>query len=270
MPKKNLLYSSAIIFTLLMVSCTTVPITGRKQLNIIPNSSMLSMSFQQYESFLKEHELSDDKQKTAMVKRVGQNIQEAVEEYMAKNDMSAQIEDYDWEFNLVKSDQINAWCMPGGKVVVYSGILPVTENETGLAVVVGHEIAHAIAEHGNERMSQSLMTQFGGMALAKAIEEKPEQTQQLWMAAFGVGSQLGYMLPYSRLHEYEADKMGLIFMAMAGYDPHEAIDFWQRMKEMKDGAAPPEFVSTHPSDEKRINNLKKLLPEAMQYYNKAQ
>ena len=266
MPRK-LLFVTTITIILLLLNCTTVPISGRRQLNIIPNSTMLSMSFQQYDTFLVEHKLSDDKQKTAQVKKVGHQIQKAVEAYMKQQNMFNQLQGYEWEFNLVESEQINAWCMPGGKVVVYSGILQVAQDEAGLAVVMGHEIAHAIAEHGNERMSQGLMTQLGGMALAKAIEEKPQQTQQLWMAAFGVGSQLGYMLPYSRLHENEADHLGLIFMAMAGYDPHAAVDFWQRMAEKKQSQAPPEFVSTHPSDENRIKNLKKLIPKAMEYYN---
>lgn len=249
-------------------SCGKVPITGRKQLNLIPGSQMMSMSFQQYDQFLKEHKLSTNQQQTAMVKRVGQRIQKAVEAYFAEKGISDQLKDYKWEFNLVDSPEANAWCMPGGKVVFYTGILPITKDETGLAVVMGHEIAHAIAEHGNERMSQGLLTQFGGMALAVALEEKPEQTQALWMTAFGLGSQIGVMLPFSRLHESEADRLGLIFMAMAGYNPSEAVDFWQRMADMKGGQAPPEFLSTHPSDATRIEQIKKWLPEAMQYFSR--
>jgi predicted Zn-dependent protease len=180
--------------------------------------------------------------------------------------MVDKLKDYEWEFNLVESEEVNAWCMPGGKVVFYTGILPVTQDENGLAVVMGHEIAHAVAQHGNERMSQMLVAQLGGMALSKALEEKPEQTQQLWMAAFGLGAQFGFLLRYSRLHESEADHLGLIFMSMAGYDPKGAVEFWQRMSEKKGGQAPPEFLSTHPSDEKRIKNLQALVPEAMQYY----
>lgn len=258
-----------LLFCLILSSCATVPITGRKQLNLIPTSSMMSTSFQQYDKFLKEHELSDNKKQTEMVQRVGKKIKKSVEKYMAEKNMSEQLKNYEWEFNLVESEQINAWCMPGGKVVIYTGIMEVARDETGLAVIMGHEIAHAVAEHGNERMSQGLMTQLGGLALAKAIEQKPEQTQQLWMAAFGVGSQLGYMLPYSRLHESEADHLGLIFMALAGYNPREAVDFWQRMSKMKEGQSPPEFISTHPSDEERIKNLKKLMPKALKYYKES-
>lgn len=265
MHRHKYLYIITVLLTLL-ISCATVPITGRKQLNIVPSSTMLSMSFQQYDSFLQENKLSANKQKTQMVKKVGNRIKKAVQEYVQKENMADKLKGYNWEFNLIESEEVNAWCMPGGKVVVYTGILAITEDEAGLAVVIGHEIAHAIAEHGNERMSQSLMTQLGGLALTTALEEKPEKTRQLWMAAYGVGSQLGYMLPYSRLHENEADHLGLIFMAMAGYDPHVAVEFWTRMKNMKGGQVPPEFLSTHPSDEKRIKNLKKMVPKAMQYY----
>ncbi len=178
--------------------------------------------------------------------------------------MKDAVKNFDWEFNLIESEAVNAWCMPGGKIVFYTGILPLTKNRDGLAVVMAHEIAHAIANHGNERMSQGLMTQLGGMALAKAIEEKPEQTQQLYMAAFGLGSQVGVLLPYSRLHEYEADELGLIFMTMAGYDPNEAVAFWQRMSDMS-GPKPPEFISTHPADKNRIEQIKKLLPKMEKY-----
>jgi len=168
----------------------------------------------------------------------------------------------------VEDKQINAWCMPGGKVVVYTGILPVAQGEAGLAVVMGHEIAHAIAEHGNERMSHGLLAQFGGMALEEALSSQAGATKQLWMSVYGVGAQYGALLPYSRLQENEADRLGLIFMAMAGYDPNAAAPFWQRMASQKGGAAPPEFLSTHPSDATRIENIKRLIPEAMGYYKK--
>jgi predicted Zn-dependent protease len=255
-----------IVIPLILLSCTTVPLTGRRQLNIIPDATVLSMSFQQYQDFMKENKLSTNREQTEMVKRVGIKVQSAVEGYFAQKGMSGELSGYQWEFNLVESKELNAWCMPGGKVVVYSGILPVTKDEAGLAVVMGHEIAHAVAKHGNERMSQGLVTQMGGVALSKALEAKPDQTKQLWMAAFGVGAQVGVLLPYSRLQETEADRLGLIFMAMAGYDPHKAVDFWQRMASQKGGAAPPEFLSTHPSDETRIQKLKQLVPEAQQYY----
>ena len=252
----------------LLLSCSTVPITGRSQLNIIPASTMHSMSFDQYGQFLKSNKLSQNTTQTQMVKRVGLRIQKAVESFYAARGMSSQLAGYRWEFNLVESKDINAWCMPGGKVVVYTGILPITGNETGLAVVMGHEIAHAIAEHGNERMSQGLIAQMGGMALSTAMKEQPETTQKLWMTAFGVGAQYGVMLPYSRIQENEADRLGLVFMAMAGYDPREAVGFWQRMSKEKKGGAPPEFLSTHPSDETRIAKIKEALPEALAYYKK--
>jgi predicted Zn-dependent protease len=180
--------------------------------------------------------------------------------------MSSRLEGYAWEFNLVEDEAVNAWCMPGGKVVVFTGILPVTRDATGLAVVMGHEIAHAVANHGNERMSQGLMVQMGGTALSKALEDKPEETRNLFLTSFGLGTQVGVLLPYSRLHENESDHLGLIFMAMAGYDPRSAVDFWERMATQKSGGAPPEFLSTHPSDKTRIENIKSLLPEALRYY----
>jgi predicted Zn-dependent protease len=257
----------ALLVTLLL-SCSTVPITGRKQLDFIPSSSMLAMSVQEYDAFLKSHKLSTNEEHAQMVKQVGRRIQEAVEAYFAKNQQTEALEGYDWEFNLVESDEVNAWCMPGGKVVVYTGILPVTQDEAGLATVMGHEIAHAVARHGNERMSQALIAQMGGIGLSAALEEKPAKTRELWMTAFGMGAQVGVLLPYSRIQEKEADHLGLIFMAMAGYNPDRALDFWQRMAQKKEGKAPPEFLSTHPADETRIAKIKELLPQAMQYYSK--
>jgi predicted Zn-dependent protease len=263
-------YIVVVLFlSFVLLSCSSVAITGRKQLNLVPRATMLSMSFQQYDEFLKTNKLSENQEQTRMVKGVGARIQKAVEQYFAERKMSDELRDYQWDFNLVESPDVNAWCMPGGKVVIYTGILPITKDEPGLAVVVGHEIAHAVAEHGNERMSQGLIAELGGMALSKALEEKPEKTQQLWMTAFGLGAQVGVLLPYSRLHENEADHLGLIFMAMAGYDPNTAVEFWERMAQMKGGQAPPEFLSTHPSDETRIKNIKALVSEAMQYYKKS-
>jgi predicted Zn-dependent protease len=229
---------------------------------------MVSMSLQQYDQFIKEHKLSSDQEQTRMLKRVGAKIQGAVERYFVASGLGEHLADYRWEFNLVEDKQVNAWCMPGGKVVVYTGILPVANGEAGLAVVMGHEIAHAIAEHGNERMSQGLITQLGGVALSTALATKSAATQQLWMSVYGVGAQYGAILPYSRLQESEADHLGLIFMAMAGYDPHAAVTFWERMAAQKGGQAPPEFLSTHPSDATRINDIKRLVPLAMQEYKK--
>jgi len=266
MKKLKILFLS-IITAFSILSCSTVPLTGRSQLNLIPANEMLSLSYQQYDEFLNENKVSKDAKNTAMVKRVGTNIQYAVEEYLAQNNLSNRLEGYKWEFNLVEDEQVNAWCMPGGKVVVYTGILPVTKNEIGLAVVLGHEIAHAIAEHGNERMSQGLLAQLGGVALSEALKEKPQLTQQLWMTAYGLGAQVGVLLPFSRTQESEADRLGLIFMSIAGYNPNGSVEFWQRMAQ-QGGAQPPEFLSTHPAHETRINDIKKHIPEAMKYYKK--
>jgi predicted Zn-dependent protease len=259
-----------ILFVILfsLSACSTVPITGRSQLNLIPGSSMMSMSLQEYDQFLKEHKISTDVGQTATVKRVGVNIQHAVERYFATSGLSQHLSGYQWEFNLVEDKQVNAWCMPGGKVVVYTGILPVANGDAGLAVVMGHEIAHAIAEHGNERMSQGLLAQMGGVALSTALSTQTAATQQLWMTVYGVGAQYGAIMPYSRLQESEADHLGLVFMAMAGYDPSEAVTFWERMSAQKGGKAPPEFLSTHPSDATRIDNIRRLIPDAMKYYKK--
>lgn len=259
---------TVLTFSLMFLSCSSVPLTGRKQLNIIPDSEMLSMSFQQYDEFLKTNKVSADVNNTNLVKRTGYNIQNAVQRYFSDNNMSDRLNGYAWDFNLVESNEINAWCMPGGKVVVYSGILPLTQDESGLAVVMGHEIAHAIAEHGNERMSQILLTQLGGLALSEALSSQPQQTHDLWLGVYGLGAQVGVLLPYSRKHESEADRLGLIFMSMAGYDPNAAVGFWERMSAQKQGQAPPEFLSTHPSDRTRIEDIKKNLPEALKYYNK--
>ncbi|MFK5855742.1 MAG: M48 family metallopeptidase [Bacteroidota bacterium] len=249
-------------------SCSTVPITGRKQLNMIPDNELMAMSFQQYDEFLKVNPLSTNEKEVFMVKDVGYRIQRSVEKYMHDNNLSYLLDGYSWEFNLVKSDQVNAWCMPGGKVVVYTGILDVAKNESGLAVIMGHEIAHAIAGHGNERMSQELIRTAGGIGLAVALNDQPAETQMVWMSVYGIGTEVGAMLPYSRLHESEADRMGLIFMAMAGFNPTEAPKFWERMSKYSKGNKPPEILSTHPSDQTRINNLKEWMPEAMSYYNR--
>jgi len=256
-----------LIASLLFQACSLVPLTGRRQLSLVSDADMLSTSFVQYDQFMKENKLSTNTAQTNMVKQVGRRIQNAVTTYFAKNNMSQDLNGFAWEFNLIENKEVNAWCMPGGKVVVYSGILPLAQNETGLAVVMGHEIAHAVAKHSNERMSQALVAQLGGQALAQALKQKPQQTQQIWMTLFGVGVQVGAVLPYNRLQESEADHLGLIFMAMAGYDPNAAIGFWQRMSQNA-GANPPEFLSTHPTDENRIQKIKSEIPEAMKYYKK--
>jgi predicted Zn-dependent protease len=266
---KKTIRNSFIIIAFITVACSTVPLTGRHQLNLINESEMIAMSLTQYSQFLDSNKVSASGDDALMVQRSGKKISKAVEAYMAEKGLSNKLDGFDWEFKLVEDESVNAWCMPGGKVVFYTGILPLTETETGLAVVMGHEIAHAVARHGNERMSQQMLTQFGGVVLSEAIDEKPAETQQLYLTVFGVGSQVGVMLPFSRKHEYEADRLGLIFMAMAGYDPSEAVNFWGRMAAMG-GQRPPEFLSTHPLSENRINYIKQVLPEAMEYYKKSQ
>jgi predicted Zn-dependent protease len=229
------------------------------------------MSLQQYSQFISANKLSPDAANAAMVKRVGERIVKAVDAYCEKTDTKNPFTGYQWEFNLVVDPNLNAFAMPGGKVVVNTGILPVTQNEAGLAVVLGHEIAHVFAKHGGERMTQGLLVQFGGMALSEALKKKPEATQQLFQTSYGLATQVGFVLRYSRKHESEADHLGMIFMAMAGYDPHEAVSFWERMAAAGKGQAkPPEFLSTHPADQTRIEDLQKLLPEAMQYYKPGQ
>jgi predicted Zn-dependent protease len=256
------------ILCLVLAACATVPLTERKSLRLIPSSELLSLSDQEYAKVLKESKLSTDRRQAQMVTRVGQRIARAAEDFLKESQAESKIKDYQWEFNVIKDDKTaNAWCMPGGKVAVYTGILPFTRNDTGLAVVLGHEVAHAIAEHGNERMSQALVAQLGGVALAVALNEQPEETQQLFMAAYGITANVAALLPYSRLHENEADRIGLTLMAKAGYNPNEAVRFWQEMNE-KGGSRPPTFLSTHPAPESRIEKIKSYIPEAMRYYKK--
>lgn len=251
---------------LLLSGCSEVAITGRKQFNLVPDTLMNSLAFQQYGEFLTQNTLSKNNSDTQLVKRVGNRIRTAVEQYCAQNNLSNRLRGYQWEFNLIEDDQLNAWAMPGGKVVVYTGLLKVTQSEAGLATVMGHEIAHVFAKHGSERMTQGLVVEMGGMALSKALSNKPAQTKNLFLQSYGVGTQVGVLLRYSRVHENEADHLGLIFMAMAGYNPNEAVNFWQRMAVAKQGPEPIEILSTHPADSTRIENLQKLVPKAMQYY----
>lgn len=254
-----------IFISLVAVQCATVPVTGRKQLLIMPESEMVQMSLTSYDSFLKENQLSKDAASTQRVKNVGSRIAAAVETYLKSQGQEELIKDFKWEFNLVQSKEVNAWCMPGGKVVVYEGILPVCGDDEGLAVVMGHEIAHAIARHGNERMSQQMLLEAGSAAAAYALKDKPETTKALLGTAIGLGSNYGVVLPFSRKHEYEADRLGLIFMTIAGYQPEKAVEFWTRMSEATAGQKVPEFMSTHPSDVNRIAQIEALLPEALKY-----
>jgi predicted Zn-dependent protease len=218
------------------------------------------MSVQQYDQLISTSKLSTDAQATAMVKRVGEKIVQAVEEYSKAHSEKDLFAGYKWDFNLIQDPNVNAFAMPGGKVVVYTGILPVTQNETGLATVLGHEIAHVYAGHGGERLSQSLLTQMGEVGLSAALQKQPEQTKSLFIGAYGLGTQIGFLLPFSRVHESEADHLGLVFMAMAGYDPHEAVAFWERMAASSKGQSkPPAFLSTHPADQKRIDDLNRSM-----------
>ena len=265
---KAKLITLALVFAFL--ACSKVPMTGRKQVKMVPEGELQAMSYRNYAQFLSENRISSNSRYNAMVKNSGAKISAAVIRYMNANKKYAKkIKGYNWAFNVVESEQLNAWCMPGGKVVFYTGIMPICQDEAGVAVVMGHEIAHAIASHGNERMSQGLTLQGMGIGLSVALQNKPQETQNLFLRSFGIGTQVGAMLPFSRLHESEADEMGLMFMAMAGYDPRVAIEFWERMEKMSAGQRPPEFLSTHPSPGTRVANLKKWMPRAMEYYNRA-
>jgi predicted Zn-dependent protease len=262
----NLSITSLIGTLLFLFACATVPLTERRTLRLIPDSELVSLSFHQYSEVLKKSKLSNDPVKVHSVKRVGKRIARASEEFLRESKLESDIKNYKWEFNLIEDDKVvNAWCMPGGKVAVYTGILPLTQDDTGLAVVMGHEVAHAMAKHGNERMSEALLVQLGGASLSPALSKEPALTQQIFMGVYGVGTQVGIMLPYSRVHESEADRIGLVLMAKAGYDPREAIPFWQRINE-KGGSRPAEFLSTHPAPETRIRDINSHIPEAMKYY----
>ncbi len=256
------------IFSGLIVACSKNSITGRSQFKLLPESELQSMATQQYQQFLSSNKVvsSSTNKDAEMVVRVGQRITKAVTDYYASKGLSKELESFKWEYNLVDDKTVNAWCMPGGKIVVYTGILPITRNEAALAAIMGHEVSHAIFYHGNERMSQGLTQQLGGVALSVAMANKPAATQNLFMTAYGLGSQVGVMLPFSRKHELEADRWGLIWTAMAGYNPQEAIGLWERMEAASSGQKPPEFLSTHPAEGRRIEQLQKYMPEALKYY----
>ena len=262
--KKTIITTLVLATTLF--ACQKNAITGRRSLDLMPESEMIGMSLTEYDKFLAGHKkLPATDARTILVKSVGTKIQMAVEKFYADKGLSSQLDGFKWEFNVVDEAVANAWCMPGGKVVVYTGLLPITQDEPSLAIVMGHEIAHAIARHGNERMSQGMIAQFGGLALSAALSQKPALTQSLFNQAYGVTTQLG-MLKYSRSHESEADKMGLVFAAMSGYNPEVAIAFWERMAKSSTGQKPPELLSTHPADETRIADIKAFMPEAKKYY----
>lgn len=252
------------------LACHKNAFTGRSQLNLIPEAEIQGMAFSQYQQFISTNKVLNpaNNQNAVMVKRVADRLIVAITQYANANGFGGELANFKWEVNLVEDKNVNAWCMPGGKIVVYTGILPVTQNETALAIVMGHEIVHALAKHGSERMSNGLLQQFGVVALQAAIANKPQETQMLFNQAFGIGTNVGLMLPFSRKNELEADKFGLMYAALAGYDPREAINFWTRMSQVGGGQKPPEFLSTHPSDERRIADLQAIMPEVLQKYYK--
>lgn len=256
--------SSLIVTALLLLSsCGSVPLTGRKQILLVSDQEVLASSLTQYSDYMKSAPVSTNAKGKAMVTRVGKKIAAATEQYLKSNGMEAEVRNFAWEFNLVKDDQVNAFCMPGGKIVVYEGLLKLVSSDDELAVVVGHEVAHAVAKHSNERMSQQMIAQYGAKILTQALSNKSEAIQKAGSTIYGLGAQYGVTLPFSRKHETEADYMGLIFMTMAGYDPNVAITFWQKMS--AGGASVPEFMSTHPSDATRIKDIQKVLPELNKY-----
>ncbi|MDC6367031.1 MULTISPECIES: M48 family metallopeptidase [Flavobacteriaceae] len=247
---------------LAVAACKTNPFTGKSTLNFYPNSQIFPMAFAQYDQFLTENKVITGTSEAEMITRVGQRISTAAERWLDANGYPGYLKDYQWEYNLVNDETVNAWCMPGGKIVFYTGILPIAESETGIAVVMGHEVAHALADHGAQRMSAGMVQQIGAVAGNVAIKD-PEK-RNMFNQAYGLGSTVGVMLPFSRSHETEADRIGLQIMAIAGYNPDEAANLWKRMKANAGGQAPPEFLSTHPSNDTRIANLTNWAPDAKQ------
>lgn len=260
--------TSVFILAAFLIACSRNALSGKKQLTLLPETELQSMATTEYQKFLSANKVvsKSGNRDADMVNRIGSRIIKAVEAHYAELGLSDKLTGFKWETNLVEDKAVNAWCMPGGKIVVYTGILPITQNEAALAAVMGHEVSHALLQHGNQRMSQGLLQQLGGVALAVAVANKPAETQNLFMNAYGVGTTVGVMLPFSRNHELEADKFGLIFTARAGYNPQEAIGLWERMEKASNGQKPPEFLSTHPSEGRRIEQIKKLMPEALRYY----
>ncbi len=250
----------------LLYACSFVPFTGRRQLRMMPEGLLGDMAAANYQGFMDTNTVVPASDSRAqMVQGSGERISAAVINYLKETNQASRVQEFDWAFNLVENDQVNAWAMPGGKVAIYTGMLNLTKDENGLAVVMAHEIAHIVARHGNERMSQQLLLTMGAVTLDIALREEPEMTRDLFMIAYGVGGTLG-SLAYSRQHESEADALGMVFMAMAGYDPSHAIPFWERMLDHSEGPQPPEFLSTHPAHQSRIDAAKEYLPEAMKYY----
>ena len=268
MNKSLLIFTGVIALAIISWSCSTNIFTGRKTLSFIPESELNTMSLQEYNSFLTQHKTIQSGSQAQTIQRIGKDLEAAIEVYYKANNDSKDLSNYKWEFNLVDEPKtVNAFCMPGGKVVVYTGLLPITQNDDALAMVMGHEIAHALSGHGNERMSQGLLTQLGLQAvdLGLAMSQKPAATRQLFQAALGYGAQLGLVLPFSRKDESEADEIGTYIAAMAGYNVNEGVALWKRMGALGGGSRPPELLSTHPDPANRAIAIKNLIPKAMEY-----
>ena len=260
---------SLVAVAAIAVSCSTNAITGRSQFKLLPESQLQEMAVAEYQSFLSSSKVvaaTTNNRDAEMVNRVGQRIVAAITQFFRQNNMLQDLEGYKWETKLVQSNEVNAWCMPGGKIVVYTGLLPVSQNEAALANVMGHEVSHALFGHTNERMSQTIAAQYGGSILDAFMANKTSPgMRNIFSSAVGIGSQVG-ILAFGRKQELEADHYGMIWAAMAGYNPQEAIGLWQRMQAMAGSSGTPEFLSTHPGPERRIEQLQKFLPEAMKYY----
>jgi len=256
--KKTLSILAIAIFA---VACTTNPFTGKKTLALVPNSQILPMAFQQYDQFLSENKVVSGTSQAQLVQNVGQKISTASERYLTANGYAGYLQDYRWEYKLVEDPAVNAWCMPGGKIVFYTGIMPIAQDEAGVAAIMGHEVAHALANHGQQRMSAAQLQQIGAVAGNVALAKDPKN-QQIFNTAYGLGTNVGVMLPFSRSNETEADRIGLTLMAIAGYDPIVGASLWERMSANSGGGAPPEFLSTHPANNTRIANIRQWAPEA--------
>lgn len=260
---------SLLAVAIFMLACgSTNPFTGKKTLSLIPNSQIFPAALAQYNQVIQKSNIETGTADAAMIERVGQKIAKAAERWLTARGHASDLKGYNWEFKLIKSDQVNAWAMPGGKIAFYTGILPIAKTETGIAAIMGHEVVHALANHGQQRMSAAQIQQIAGVAGSVALSGKSQATQQIFAQAFGLGSALGVMLPFSRSHETEADKIGLKLMAIAGYNPDEAANLWRRMKAKSNGQAPPEFLSTHPSNDTRIANLTQWAPQAKAFARK--
>ncbi len=266
--KKTMKHLLLTLGLFILAGCTSVPITGRSQLSLVDASTVQMMAVEGYQEQINTYRISNNQQETQRLRKVGERIINATESYLRSNGYTDVLRGFDWEINLLQSEQVNAFCMPGGKIAFYEGIMPLCSTDDYLATVMSHEIAHAIAQHGRERISQGLAQNFGGAALQIALSNEPRETQEMAMLAFGLGSSLGLMLPFSRKHEAEADELGLYFMTMAGYDPYQAANFWKVMAENAGGASTPEFFSTHPSPQSRIQNLQQLAPLAVEKFGR--